>query len=265
MKQDNIVRKALIMVSFLALSSASMGKVSMLQPVNIQKNSDCDTLTWRMLDHPTVNFCDGYYNPGDSVAVWFKPVAPCSLLAIRFYSYDLEATCLVDVWDGSRYDGHIITEDSTDSHGWIGGFENGQWIPGPVLGHSPIGWFAHDKDHHVWGPFPITITEMHTGKWFEIPTTYGLQGEVDIGDNPFLVSIVFYPTAGCGLAGEDEGTTPYHSFRYYADGTGPDGLHAGWFLHSTSVWYEAVVNYYEPFPGIHLSLLDFDVRIVSTT
>ena len=259
MKRSKNVLIASFMVTFLVLPAAFAGESALLEPISVRNRSDLDTLTWRTLDQPSVNFCDGDYYPGDSVAVWFKPLAPCSLLAIRFYSYDLEATCLADVWDGSRYDGHIITTDSTDSNGWIGNYENGRWTAGPVLGHSPIGWSETDPEHHLWGPFPFVFTEQHTRQWFEIPVAAGLQGEVDMGDTPFLISIVFYPHAGCGMAAEDEGTTPFHSFRYYEEENGPDGQHSGWFIHSASVWYEAVVKYYEPFPGVHLTLLDFDI------
>jgi len=77
----------------------------------------------------------------------------------------------------------------------------------------------------------------------------GVQGEVVIGDKPFFVTITFYTTFGLGWAAEDEGTIPYHSFRYYnyADGhgsPGPDG-HFGWFIHSQSVWIEAIVRYFD--------------------
>ena len=246
-----MITNALLIVSVLiplTLSLAVASQVAVLQPAGMLNQSPHDTLRWRRCADPTVNFCDGFYNPGDSVAVWFRPLAPCRLIAIRFYPYDVEGSCLVDIWDGSHYDGHIVSTDSTDENGWIGNVQYGQWNPGPVLGHSPLGWSGIDPDHHPWGSFPITITRAHHGRWFEIPAAYGIQGEADLGNNPFFVSLVFYPTAGCGMAAEDEGTTPYHSFRYYADGTGPDNEHFGWFIHSASVWYEAIVEYYEPVP-----------------
>ncbi|UCE18070.1 MAG: T9SS type A sorting domain-containing protein [Gemmatimonadota bacterium] len=243
-------------VFFYSLTSTAVGQVKVLHPGGTQRSSGCETLSWRTLPEPTVNFWEGHGRIEDTVAVWFQPLAPCSLLAIRFYSYDYEGTFLLNVWDGSRYDGHITTTDSTDSKGWIGDFEGGKWIPGRVMKRSPIGWNKDDSARHYWGLFPFTVTGLHTGQWIEVPTAYGLQGEVDLGNKPFFISITLYQTWGGGLAGENEGTTPYHTFNFFSYttwGTGPDGEHFGWFIHSTSVWIEAVVKYYEPIPGPYIS------------
>ncbi|UCE19883.1 MAG: VCBS repeat-containing protein [Gemmatimonadota bacterium] len=244
------------------LSSVAGSQVTVLQPAGIQNDSYQDTLTWRRLSEPTVNFWNEPSGVGDSIAVWFNPAGPCSLLAVRVHPFDFEGNCLVDVWDGSHYDGHITTTDSTDTNGWIGKAVDGEWIPGSVMGHSPIGWDMLDADRHHWGPFPFVITESLTGKWFEIPAQYGLQGEVDLGNNPFFIAATVYQTAGHGWAAEDVGTVPYTSFYYYAEHShgypGPDG-HFGWFIHSPSVWFEAIVKYYGPVGGVNIALLEYDV------
>ncbi|UCE18069.1 MAG: T9SS type A sorting domain-containing protein [Gemmatimonadota bacterium] len=241
MKTDKGLKLIPIVVFLCTLSSTAAGQIEVLRPDAILNQGDYDTLTWRKLSEPTVNFG---LDRGDSLAVWFRPQAACSLIAIRFYSYDYQGSSLTDVWDGSRYDGHITTTDSTDSNGWIGNFQNGRWVPGHILGHSPVGWSDTDLEHHLWGPLPYTITGEHTGLWIEIPTAWAIQGEVDLGIKPFFLSITFYRTEGWGIAAENEGTTPYHTFKYQASGSGPDGQHTGWFLHSASVWIEAVVKYY---------------------
>ena len=247
MKTSKDLKLICLVVFFCALTSAVNGQITVLRPGATQNSNGCETLSWRTLPEPTVNFWEGYGRTEDTVAVWFQPLAPCSLLAIRFYPYDYEGTFLLNVWDGSRYDGHITTTDSTDSSGWMGDFEDGTWIPGRVMKHSPLGWNKDDPAHHYWGLFPLTVTRQLTGQWIEVPTASGLQGEVDLGSKPFLISITLYQTSGGGLAGENEGTTPYHTFNFFNYsqwGTGPDGEHFGWFIHSTSVWIEAVVKYY---------------------
>ncbi|UCE20029.1 MAG: T9SS type A sorting domain-containing protein [Gemmatimonadota bacterium] len=97
------------------------------------------------------------------------------------------------------------------------------------------------------------ITEDHLGKWFEIPARAGLQKEIDLGDKPFFISITTYITAGHGWAVEDEGTTPFHSFYYYYPGCrpGPSG-NFGWHIQSPSVWFEAIVKYYELISRVHI-------------
>lgn len=249
----------LIAVTFISLmpNSVISDQVAVLQPGGIVNQNDYEILSWRTRLEPTVNF--SFFSAGDSLAVWFKPLAACSLVAIRFYAKDIMVKTLFDVWDGSRYDGHITTTDSTDSSGWIGQYEDGEWIPGPVMGYSPIGWDAQYPSHHYWGPFPLNILEYMHEKWFEIPAEYGLQGETDLGEKPFFVTIIFYPLGGGGMAAEDEGTTPYHFFQYYAQDTGPDGIHNGWFLRRHSIWIEAVVKYYEPISGPHVIVVDYEI------
>ena len=102
------------------------GQVAVLQPGTILSQSDYDTVTWRKLTEPSVEFTEHGFSSGDSVAVWFRPSAPCSLIAIRIYPIDILGSFRFNVWDGSHYDGHITTTDNTDSNGWIGGFEDGQ-------------------------------------------------------------------------------------------------------------------------------------------
>lgn len=245
--------------------SYSKGQMAVLQPGRnhgLKRQSQTDTISWRRLTDPTLN--TGFLNFEDSLAMWFKPLAPCSLIAIRFYSYNWEGSTLFHVWDGSQYDGHITTTDSTDSNGWIGNFQGGEWVPGPVLGHSPIGGSAYDENHNLWGPFPYTITKQHSEQWIEIPIRYGIQGEIDLGEKPFFITTTFYINNGWGMAAEHEGATPFHFFKYYnlpedSPDSSPDGEHVGWFLHSTSAWIEAVVKYYEPIPAhIDFSSLEID-------
>ena len=60
---------------------------------------------------------------------------------------------LIDIWDGSRYDGHITTTDSTDSNGWIGTYDpitSSNWVPGPVMGKFAQHLIA-DRRHTVHG------------------------------------------------------------------------------------------------------------------
>ncbi|UCE20138.1 MAG: T9SS type A sorting domain-containing protein [Gemmatimonadota bacterium] len=239
-----------VVLTLLAFASIFAGQIEVLRPGRMLNQSDCDTLTWRTFDETSESL--DFACVGDTMAVWFDPPAPCSLIAIRFFAKDMESQTLFDVWDGSRYDGHITTTDSTDSNGWIGNFENDQWISGPVLGHSPIGWNAEDTTHHYWGPFSLNITEDMHGTWYELPLAWhephGFRGEVDIGDDPFIVSIHSRATNYGGMAAEYEGTTPYHVFKYHSSGgceefPGPDGQHFGWYILSASVWVEAIVKY----------------------
>ncbi|UCE18068.1 MAG: hypothetical protein JSV84_14585 [Gemmatimonadota bacterium] len=185
----------------------------------------------------------------DSMLIWFQPTAACSLLAIRFYVLDWEGNMLLDIWDGSRYDGHITTQDSTDANGWIG--TNVPVIsPGPVMGprYTPLGWNATDPEHHYWGPFPFTVTQSHADSWVELPASYGIQGEVDLGREPFYVSAVFYKKDGWGFLCDDPDYLPYSFFKFYAQCCGPDETHDGWFIRSFSPWIETIVCYYENTP-----------------
>ncbi|UCE17245.1 MAG: T9SS type A sorting domain-containing protein [Gemmatimonadota bacterium] len=228
-------------------TSVVTGQIEVLQPGGALNLSNYDTLSWRTLDNPTMKFWNNPGSPGDSIAVWFQPEGPCSLIALRFYPIDWEGDCLANVWDGSHYDGHITTIDSTDTNGWIGNDVDGEWTPGPVLGHSPIGWELY-SDRHYWGQFPFVITSTHLGTWFELPADAGGHKQVNLGSEPFFVTLTLYQTYGFGWAAEEEGTTPYHTFYYYADldhgKPGPSG-NFGWHIHSPSIWFEAVVKYYD--------------------
>ncbi|UCE20263.1 MAG: T9SS type A sorting domain-containing protein [Gemmatimonadota bacterium] len=217
-----------------------------------------DTLTWRNPGASTlVNF--GFLNPGDSSLVYLKPAAACSLLAIRFRPINWEGNLLVDIWDARNYDPLIYSTDSTDASGWWGTFEpitdpNG-WIPGDIVGHSPLGLSAldditnpvDDDLDHYWGPFPFTVTRDHADVWIEIPAAYGLQGEIDLGRDPFYIGMVYYQTAGWGFYSQYDWTTPFNFFKFYSAGEGP-GPHDGWFIRQYFMWYDAVIVYYENTP-----------------
>lgn len=98
------------------------------------------------------------FNDNDSMLIWLQPSAACSLLAVRIHVLDWEGNLLIDIWDGRRYDGHITTQDRTDANGWIGTYvpiTSTNWVPGPVMGHTPLGWKAQDPEDHYWGPLPL--------------------------------------------------------------------------------------------------------------
>ncbi|MFQ6093792.1 MAG: hypothetical protein ACE5OR_14150, partial [bacterium] len=177
---------------------------------------------------------------GDTIAVWFKPLAACTLKAIRIYVMDFVGTMYIDIWS-ARYDGHIVTKDSTDANGWIGTHQEGQWVPGYVMGHSPLG-------EHLWGTFPLTVVEDNSWSWLTVPTA--LLGEVVLSGEPFFLGMEVFRMGGFGIGGEMQAILPYHLFKYYAGDTGPDQAHNGWFIRSRSVWVEAVVVYYENTPPL---------------
>jgi len=193
---------------FLILSfhpAVSFDQVAVLQPCDIFNQNDYDILSWRTQHEP--NMPIAFYNPGDSAAVWFQPEAACSLIAIRFFSIDAVHKIYLDVWDGSHYNGHITTSDSTDGNGWIGMYDpvtSTNWVPGPVMGHSPIGWSEDDSVHHLWElPFSINMYEHLHGAWYEVQAIWSWWGKVDLGNNPFIVSMTFYPNGGQYWAAED--------------------------------------------------------------
>ena len=209
-----------------------------------------DTLTWRNLGASTlVNF--GFLNPGDSSLVWLRPAAACSLLAIRFQPINWEGNLLIDIWDARSYDPLIYSTDSTDASGWWGTFEPitdpSAWIPGDIVGHSPLGLSALDPNDHYWGPFPFTVTRDHAEVWIEVPAEFGLQGQIDLGRDPFYIAMVYYQTAGWGFYSQYDWTTPYNFFKFYSAGEGP-GPHDGWFIRQYFMWYDAVIVYYENTP-----------------
>jgi hypothetical protein len=195
-----------------------------------------DTLSWRTLDSTNVMF--GFLTYGDTGAIWFEPLADCSLKAMRLYSSNFEGNVHIGVWK-TRYDGHIITKDSVDINGWMGMFEGDQWIAGPTLGYSPLG-------NLIWGPAPLTITEDMNNSWVEISTD--LLGEPNLGSDPFVVGMTIYLQKGWGFGAEMEAAVPYHFFKYYTEGVGPDQVHPGWYIRSMSLWMEAVVKYYSNTP-----------------
>lgn len=228
--------------------SMSPDRYARLRPDGLfETPSILDTLTWRSKSEPDVNF--GFLNFDDSLLVWFKPLAACSLIALRFYVIDHKGHVLLDVWDGSRYDPKIYSTDSVDANGWIGGYDpyTGEWIPG-IFDHSPLGWDPQDPNHHYWGPFPYTLTTYHEDIWIEIPAALGIQGEIDLGKEPFYISSPFWILDGWGFGAEYPWTTPYNFFKYYSYCCGPDGVHDGWFLRSYFIWFEAIVKYYENTP-----------------
>lgn len=215
----------------------------------LESTSVTDTLTWRSSPHPEINF--GFGNPGDSMLVWFDPPAPCQLIAVRFRVMNFEGHPLIDIWDASNYDPLIYSIDSTDANGWWGSYDpitcGSCWIPG-LSDHSPLGWDAEDPTRHFWGPFPYTITSHHENAWVEIPADLGIQGQVYLSGDPIYLSSPFYITDGWGFAMEYPRARPFPFFKYYAAGTGPDGIHDGWFIRSYFPWFEIVVKYFENTP-----------------
>ena len=195
-----------------------------------------DTLSWRILSETNASFI--FVNDGDSAAIWFEPLAACTLKAIRIHFFSGEGTLFLDIRE-SKYGGHITTRDSTDANGWIGSFVNGQWIPGWVMGYPPLG-------EHIWGPFPFTVNQYMGGMWSEIPTH--LISEPILECEPFFITIFFYTVSSVGISMESPKILPYHFFKYYAGGHGPDGVHDGRFIRSHSLWVEAIVSYCENTP-----------------
>ena len=210
-----------------------------------------DTLTWRNPEaSQLVNF--GFLNPGDSMLVWLDPPAACSLVAIRFRPINWEGNFLLDIWNAKNYDPLIYSTDSTDGPGWWGTYEPitdpSGWIPGNQVGHTPLGGSSFDPSHHYWGPFPYTVTAAHADVWIEVPAAAGLQGQVDLGREPFYIGGAFFVTAGWGFYSQYDWSTPYNFFKFYSAGTGPDGQHDGWFIRQYFMWFEAVVLFYENTP-----------------
>ncbi|MFQ6094152.1 MAG: hypothetical protein ACE5OR_16025, partial [bacterium] len=215
-----------------------------LGPLNLDPGV-IDTLSWRTF--PTSGFYYLFRHLGDSLAIWFKPLGACTLKAIRIHFGAVDAgNVFLDVYE-SRYSGHIVTTDSTDAFGWIGTHEDGQWVPGWVMGHSPLG-------EHIWGPFPLSVLESEYGTWIEIPTSY--LGEPNLNGKPFFVTMMLAPISYLTIGFERENTVPYHLFWYYADCCGLDGVHDGWFIRSFSLWVEAIVKYYKNTPP---KISDMDV------
>ncbi len=196
-----------------------------------------DTLSWRTFGGEPPWACLFWPdNPrGDSTAMWFQPLAPCTLKTIRIWQRTYGVTFMVDVYR-ARYDGHIVSRDSTNKKGWVGYNEDGHWVEGWRLGHPPLG-------EHLWGPFPLTLVSQDPD-WAEIPTH--LVGEPLLDGGPFFLTLwawgVVYPVTFIG--GEDENTRPYHFFRYFPDSLMAPGMaHKGWYLLSSSLWVEAIVSY----------------------
>ncbi|UCE18066.1 MAG: T9SS type A sorting domain-containing protein [Gemmatimonadota bacterium] len=214
-------------------------------------NGTLDTLTWKN-DAGINPVIFGFLNPGDSMLVWLKPEMACSLIAIRFKPINFEGTVILDIWDASHYDPLIYSYDSTDARGWFGTYEPisdpSGWIPGNIIGHSPLGWSASDPEHHHWGPCSSNVTEEDADTWVEIPARSGLQGVVDLGSKPFFIGAAFYISQGYGFYAQYDWTTPYNLFKFYSACCGPDNEHSGWFLRSYFIWFEAIVKYYKNTP-----------------
>ncbi|UCE18074.1 MAG: T9SS type A sorting domain-containing protein [Gemmatimonadota bacterium] len=208
-----------------------------------------DTITWRSKRQPDINF--GFLDPGDSLLVWFEPQAACSLVAVRFYIVNYHGKILIDVYDGSKYNPKIYSLDSVDANGWIGTFDPitdpGNWVPG-LWDHSPLGWNPLDSEHYFGRFFTFNNIGPYDNSWVELPVSSVYIGNVDLGRKPFFITSPFYHVSGWGFGAEYPWTTPYNFFKFYSAGTGPDGVHDGWFIRSYFIWFEAVVNYYENTP-----------------
>jgi hypothetical protein len=208
-----------------------------------------DTVTWRSKVEPDINF--GFLNPGDSLLIWFKPAAACSLVAIRFYIMNYHGKILIDLYEGSRYDPKIYSLDSVDANGWIGTFEPitdpGNWVSG-LWDHSPLGWNPLNSEHYYGRFFTFNNVGPYDNSWVELPVSSVYIGDVELGSEPFFITSPFYHVSGWGFGAEYPWTTPYNFFKFYAAGTGPDGVHDGWFIRSYFMWFEAVVTYYENTP-----------------
>ena len=217
-----------------------------------------DTLTWRSVQRPEANF--GFLNPGDSLLVWLDPPAPCTLIAVRFRNMNFAGHPLLEIWDASHYNPKIHSIDSTDASGWWGSFDPITcptcWTPG-LSDHSPLRWSITDPEHHLWGPFPFTLTSHHENAWIEIPSELGLQGRILLDGDPIYISSPFYLTYGWGFAAEYTWVRPFPCFKFYQSGTGPDGIHDGWFSISYFVWFELIVKYFENTPPKMINLTHY--------
>ena len=164
----------------------------------------------------------------DSVAMWFNPLAACSLKSVRIYPIEFEGTLILDIW-GSNYDGHCVIKDST---GFIGRLDTGMWSPGDILKKSPL-------KNHIWGPLDFSLSASESNKWIEIyPDDSNM---VYIEDNNFLISLFCLQRNEYDgwFAFEDKNTIPFHYFYYST------GEHYGWHLFHRSFWLEAIVKYLE--------------------
>ncbi len=239
----------------LPLASEIQRSKSTIQDHLSQLSGLIDTLTWRKEGASKV-LDIGFSNPGDSMLVWLRPAAPCSLLAIRFRPVDFEGNMILDIWDASNYDPLIYSTDSTDENGFWGRYDPGAcpscWYPGDIVGHTPLGWREDDPDHHYWGPCPLTITSEHADSWIEIPADSGTQVIADLGSDPFFIGVAFYIRSGLGFYAQESypGVRPFSFFKYYRPSDTSPGPEGGWFLRSYFPWFEAIVKYYEPTTSI---------------
>jgi len=212
-------------------------------------NGIIDTLTWRNEGASEIVNVP-FISTGESLLVWLEPISACSLISIRFRPMNWEGHVLFNIWDADNYDPLIYSTDSTDENGWWGEYEPEAcpycWIPGDIVGHTPLGWIEGDPAHHYWGPYPFTVTDEHANTWIEISADSCFQGKVDLGSDPFFIGASFYVTAGWGFYAQESypGDQPYTFFKFVAE-PHLGGYTHGWILRSLYPWFEAIVKYYE--------------------
>ena len=241
----------------LPLMSKIQNSKTKIQNSADHSDSVIDTLTWRKEGASRV-VNQRFVDPYDSLLVWFNPVASCSLLAIRFRPMDWEGNILFNIWDASNYDPLIYSTDSTDENGYWGKYEPSTdpsgWIPGDIVGHTPLGWRQDDPHHHYWGPYPFSVTSELTDSWIEVPADSWGQGIVNLGDDPFYIGAAFFPTGGWGFYAQEPypRKSPFSFFKYY--GCEQICWREGWYLLSYFPWFEAIVKYYENKPPAYHDL-----------
>ncbi|MDZ7374138.1 MAG: T9SS type A sorting domain-containing protein [candidate division KSB1 bacterium] len=190
----------------------------------------------------------------DTFAAYFKPPAAMIIKSIGFNAHTWSSSPLSDGitvslrWAlGYHAD---YPPDSVNARGWIGYWQDGQWVHNTFAPQPPLG-------EMFWGDIPWTVDENAIE---EVPTIY-MGVEPDVGRRDFFVVIVPYGGPEGAYVGFDAGTATNIAARglKYYQGPGTSGKR-GWHIRSYGWWTYCVVEFYENTPPAISGL----TQIVST-
>ncbi|MDW7679390.1 MAG: T9SS type A sorting domain-containing protein [bacterium] len=249
------------------LLPAKPGEKSELIPISRNKSlSDQleEAISKNFMDNHTIGIIDTFLSPlfystrfgvkpGDTLAFYFSPQAPCIIKAVgvKIASIDENAPChKIDLnIVRSNYDASSHPIDSVEANGWLGDFVHNTWHSSS-FGSYPINWESNHQP--LWGTHYFEVQEP-LNQWIFINMNL-LNSEPQLCFQDRIL-VLFAPRGHLdGMmrfqAGDATGSPLFYLLKYYKDKE-PFG-NTGWYVRHYGLIFALVVEFMGfPPPMIH--------------
>ncbi|MCK4256320.1 T9SS type A sorting domain-containing protein [candidate division WOR-3 bacterium] len=213
--------------SFVGNTYAKSREVYLLPSLNGELSkvvpSDKDGAWWLLqYDGGESNYYLSGLYADDTLGVFFKPPAPCTLVEVHFCKYMYEDEGLYTYWG--------IAADVPDgvTLGDYGEYHSAASMPGP----SAIGTIF------ATGKFDFPFTEGWQWDTLSIP------GTPDIGTDAFWAGTVIGDSLSHSTRIDADVNPPYHAVCWKQGGVGPETNGPGWYASWHLFWVRALVKIY---------------------